>query len=64
MCTAVSAAGILAAGTADGRVWVGTGGGKGVPGADPKKKRARKWQGLAPDSAIELSVADGPIVGV
>jgi hypothetical protein len=64
LCTAVSSSGLLAVGTADGRVWVGAGGTKGVPSTEPKKKRTRRWQGLSPNAATELTVANGPIVGM
>lgn len=57
LCSAMSSNGVLAVGTADGRVWVGLGGEKG-------KKKSRKWNGLAPDSALEIHVIDGPVVGM
>jgi hypothetical protein len=53
----MSSNGVLAVGTADGRVWVGLGGEKG-------KNKSRKWNGLAPDSALEIHVIDGPVVGM
>lgn len=55
----VSATGVLAASTADGRVWLG-GGGEKRP--DSKKKRSRKWEGLKEDEGVWLQVADGPVV--
>lgn len=63
LCTAMSPSGLLAAGTADGRLWIGAGGEK-VKGAASKKKRARKWEGLLLDGALEERVADGPVIGV
>ena len=59
LSTTVSPAGLVAAGTADGRVWLG-GGGEKRP--DGKKKRSRKWEGLKEDEGIWLQVADGPVV--
>ncbi|RPD66416.1 WD40 repeat-like protein [Lentinus tigrinus ALCF2SS1-6] len=55
----VSSTGLLAAGTADGRAWIG-GGGEKRPSS--KKKRSRKWEGLKEDEGIWLQVADGPVV--
>lgn len=61
--TAMSASGILAVGTADGRVWLGTGGDKlmGITGTN-KKTRSRKWEGLRQSDAAEFKVADGCVV--
>lgn len=59
----MSSTALLAVGTADGRLWLG-GGGEKVPSAGPKKKRSRKWEGLKPEGALELKVAEGPIVAV
>ncbi|KAH9945888.1 WD40 repeat-like protein [Epithele typhae] len=56
----VSPSGLLAASTADGRVWIGSGGEK-RPGA-AKKKRTRKWEGLKTDAGSWLQVAEGPVV--
>ncbi|TFK92310.1 WD40 repeat-like protein [Polyporus arcularius HHB13444] len=55
----VNPAGLVAASTADGRVWVG-GGGEKRPNS--KKKRSRKWEGLREDEGFWLQVADGPVV--
>ncbi|KAG2361955.1 WD40-repeat-containing domain protein [Suillus spraguei] len=66
LSSAVSPSGILAAGTADGRVWIGTGGEKmsGVSyGASVKKKR-RKWEGLKQDEAFATDVGHGPITAL
>lgn len=59
----ISIAGLLAASTADGRVWLG-GGGEKRPHAwqGAKKKRARKWEGLKEEEGVWLQVADGPVV--
>ncbi|TFK55066.1 hypothetical protein OE88DRAFT_1653702 [Heliocybe sulcata] len=62
LAMALSTSGVMAVGTADGRVWIGTGGEKGHPSA--KKKRSRKWEGLREDEGVWLSVAEGPVVGV
>jgi hypothetical protein len=59
----MSPTGALAAGTADGRLWVGLGGEKGALSI-PGKKKARKWGGLSSESALALVVAEGPVVGV
>lgn len=50
--------GIIAAGTADGHLFVGFGGKKGG------KKKMRKWEGLKADEAKSWKVADGPIIAV
>ncbi|KAL0066411.1 hypothetical protein AAF712_006453 [Marasmius tenuissimus] len=62
MCTAISPAGALAAGLADGRLWMGFGGEKSASPKPPGKKRARKWNGLAEEGEIVEKVADGPVV--
>jgi hypothetical protein len=61
----VSSTGIIAAGAADGQLWVGFGGEKS-PAADASKtkKKRRYWEGLKEDSdSFWASVAPGPIVG-
>ena len=63
MSTAVSSAGVVAAGTADGRIWVGTGGEK-RSGSSGKKKKSRKWEGLKEDEGLLVKVAEGPVVGL
>jgi len=65
LSTAVSSAGVVAAGTADGRIWIGTGGEK-IPssGTGSKKKRSRRWEGLRDDKSLMVKVAEGPIVGL
>ena len=55
----VNSTGLVAVGTADGRVWLGGGGEKRQ---NNKKKRSRKWEGLKEDEGIWLQVADGPVV--
>lgn len=67
LSTAVSSTGIVAAGTADGRIWIGTGGEKrpaAATGTSGKKKRSRKWEGLKKDEGLLLKVAEGPIVAL
>ncbi|KAF5389952.1 hypothetical protein D9757_003629 [Collybiopsis confluens] len=66
MSTAMSSNGILAAGTADGRLWAGLGGQKGlVSKSKSKAKRSRKWNGLSDEDGILCTkVADGPIVAL
>ncbi|EIW60133.1 WD40 repeat-like protein [Trametes versicolor FP-101664 SS1] len=61
----ISTTGLLAASTADGRVWLG-GGGEKRPHASQgaKKKRTRKWEGLKEDEGVWLQVADGPVVSI
>ncbi|KAH9901554.1 WD40 repeat-like protein [Cubamyces lactineus] len=60
---AINGAGLLAASTADGRVWLGSGGEKRPATSQAgKKKRSRKWEGLKEDEGLWLQVADGPVV--
>lgn len=61
LSTSMSPSGLVAATTADGRLWIGSGGDKSAPIVD-KKKRSRKWQGLKEFDGTFLQVADGPIV--
>jgi hypothetical protein len=72
---AVSSSGIVAAGAANGRLWVGFGGAKESAGEfsdSPEgakkrssKKRARYWEGLkAQDQSTWLEAATGPIVAM
>ncbi|KAI9057917.1 WD40 repeat-like protein [Trametes sanguinea] len=59
----LSPLGLLAASTADGRVWLGGGGEKRPnPSQGNKKKRSRKWEGLKEDEGLWVQVADGPVV--
>lgn len=66
LSSGMSPSGILAAGTADGRVWIGTGGEKmsGVSSGTSVKKKRRKWEGLRPDEALTADVGHGPIVAL
>lgn len=58
----LSTNGLVAVGTADGRVWIGAGGEK-TPSAG-KKKRSRKWEGLKEDEGLWINVTEGPVVAV
>ncbi|KAF8163623.1 WD40-repeat-containing domain protein [Crassisporium funariophilum] len=62
MSMAMSSAGVLAAGTADGRLWIGFKGER-IPGKGPKKK-SKKWEGLDANEALMIKVAEGPIVAM
>ncbi|KIK08814.1 hypothetical protein K443DRAFT_535773 [Laccaria amethystina LaAM-08-1] len=62
MSLAVSPSGVLAAGTADGRLWLGFGGEKKVTGA--KRKKGKKWGGLDEDETLLIKIAEGPIVAM
>jgi hypothetical protein len=59
----MSSSGIYAVGMADGRVWVGLGGEK-LSGAVSGKRKARRWGGLVHDLALDVVIADGPVVGM
>ncbi|KAI0647319.1 WD40-repeat-containing domain protein [Trametes meyenii] len=61
---AISTTGLLAASTADGRVWLGGGGEKRSIPQGAKKKRSRKWEGLREEEGLWMQVADGPVVAV
>ncbi|EKM55195.1 uncharacterized protein PHACADRAFT_95688 [Phanerochaete carnosa HHB-10118-sp] len=61
LSTSISPNGLVAATTADGRLWIGSGGDKNAPSVD-KKKRSRKWQGLREQDGLFMQVADGPVV--
>jgi hypothetical protein len=64
MSMAMSTTGALAAGTADGRLWLGFKGDKtSNPGKGPRKK-SKKWEGLDEDEALLIKVAEGPIVAM
>ena len=63
MSMAMSNTGVLAAGTADGRLWLGFKGDKVNPGKGSKKK-SKKWEGLDEDEALLIKVAEGPIVAM
>ncbi|KAH9966624.1 WD40-repeat-containing domain protein [Russula dissimulans] len=59
LCLAISSTGAIAAGTADGCLWVGLGGDKRV-----SLKKTRKWGGLREDTSLSRKIADGPIVAL
>ena len=59
LCLAISSTGAIAAGTADGCLWIGLGGDKRV-----SSKKARKWGGLREDMSLSNKIADGPIVAL
>lgn len=63
---ALSSTGIIAAGTADGRLMIGCGGYKMPKGKESlgKKKRSRKWDGLNGDEEVITKVAEGPLVAL
>ncbi|KAK0498629.1 WD40-repeat-containing domain protein [Armillaria luteobubalina] len=60
LCTALSTTGVIAAGTADGHVWLGRGGMR-VPS---KGKKSRKWNGLDVEKTSTHKLADGPVVAI
>ncbi|KIJ69334.1 hypothetical protein HYDPIDRAFT_80305 [Hydnomerulius pinastri MD-312] len=60
----ISSSGVIAAGTADGRVYVGTGGEKSSESSTGRQQRRRKWEGLRTDGRIISEVAEGPIVAL
>lgn len=64
MSAAIATTGIMAAGTADGRLWLGFGGEKTSETKSSKKKRTRKWDGFNPDDEHLAKVAEGPIVAM
>ncbi|KAG6854582.1 hypothetical protein C0991_004918 [Blastosporella zonata] len=61
---AISLTGIIAAGTADGRLLIGCGGYKAPQGKSGKKKRSRKWEGLSEDKEVITKKAEGPFVAL
>jgi hypothetical protein len=62
MSAAISSTGVMAAGTADGRLWLGFGGEKVAQ--SKSKKRTRKWEGFNPDDEHLEKIAEGPIVAM
>ncbi|EGN95496.1 hypothetical protein SERLA73DRAFT_186531 [Serpula lacrymans var. lacrymans S7.3] len=65
LSSSVSQSGIISAGTADGRIWVGIGGEKSPSGQQgAQKKRRRKWEGLQHEDGLAIKIAEGPIVAV
>ena len=61
MSMAMSNTGVLAAGTADGRLWLGF---KGDKTSNRPRKKSKKWEGLEEDEALFIKVAEGPIVAM
>jgi len=64
LSTSVSSSGLLVAGTADGRVYLGYGGYKQPKTEKSGKKRSRKWDGLDEVTEVICKIADGPIVAL
>lgn len=65
MSMAISPTGVVAAGTADGRLRLGFAGEKRPsPDASTKKKRTRKWEGLKEAEELVIKIAEGPIVAM
>ncbi|KAJ7219435.1 WD40-repeat-containing domain protein [Mycena pura] len=65
MSAAIASGGTMAAGTADGRLWLGFGGDKGgLTASAAKKKRSRKWEGLNSEDEHIEKVAEGPVVAM
>jgi len=64
MSMAMSTTGILAAGTADGRLWLGFGGERPSTGGKGTSKKAKKWEGLEENETLLIKVAEGPIVAM
>ncbi|XP_006457872.1 hypothetical protein AGABI2DRAFT_190271 [Agaricus bisporus var. bisporus H97] len=62
MSLSIASNGIVAAGTADGKLWLGFGGEK-IPSTSKTKKKS-KWGGLDLEQASVVSVAEAPIVAV
>ncbi|KAJ2929583.1 hypothetical protein H1R20_g7512, partial [Candolleomyces eurysporus] len=59
VAAALSPTGVLAVGTADGRLCIFFGGEK-----HPSKKKSKKWGGLNREEMLALKVAEGPIVAL
>ncbi len=59
----ISSLGVVAAGTADGRIWVGGGGSKSSTTSDKGRsnKKARKWNGLDEKEGSMTKVAENLI---
>jgi len=64
MSMAMSNTGVLAAGTADGRLWLGFKGDKAAHSGKGPRKKSKKWEGLDEDEALLIKVAEGPIVAM
>ncbi|EAU88879.1 hypothetical protein CC1G_12650 [Coprinopsis cinerea okayama7 len=55
----ISSSGVIAGGTACGRLWIGIGGEK-----RPDRKKTKKWEGLSPSESAAVAAAEGPIASV
>ena len=60
MSLAVSSTGIVAAGTADGRLLIGF----GAESCLTMKKRPKKWLGLVAEETLLIKIAEGPVVAL
>ncbi|KIK90563.1 hypothetical protein PAXRUDRAFT_831601 [Paxillus rubicundulus Ve08.2h10] len=60
----ISSGGVIAAGTADGRVYIGTAGEKSLEGPGGRQKRRRRWDGLKGEGKLVEEVARGPIAAL
>ncbi|KAI6099904.1 WD40-repeat-containing domain protein [Pisolithus croceorrhizus] len=60
----ISPSGVLAAGTADGRIYVGTSGEISGDAGGARRNRRRKWEGLRSDGRILVEVAQGPVTAL
>jgi len=60
----MSTSGAVAAGTADGRLYLGFGGEKASTATKKDKKKSKKWEGLDADHCILIKAAEGPIVAM
>jgi len=64
MSLALSSNGTVAAGTADGRLFLGFGGERSLSAGAKTKKKAKKWKGLDGDESLLIKVAEGPVVAL
>ncbi|CAA7270910.1 unnamed protein product [Cyclocybe aegerita] len=64
MSMAMSCSGVIAAGTADGRLFIGFGGERNFTPTKGLKKKAKKYEGLDEDETLLIKVAEGPIVAM
>ncbi len=62
MSLAIASNGVVAAGTADGKLWLGFGGEK--TSSTSKSKKKTRWGGLDLEHASVVSVAEAPLVAV
>jgi hypothetical protein len=63
LCLSISRKSVVATGTADGQLWIGRGGEKGLT-IKTKKKERKKWEGLGDGKGLSIKIADGPVVAV